>query len=64
MTVSDYASVTLSGSDPSNPVPVQPVRTYAGALSATKVVTYTPNDVRSLPRLTASVDVEVAQGLS
>ena len=33
-------------------------------LSAPKAVTFTPNDVRSLPRLTGSADVDVAEVLS
>ena len=32
-------------------------------LSAPKVVNFTPNDVRSLPRLTGNADVDVAQVL-
>ena len=37
---------------------------YAGVLSVPKAVTFTPNDVRSLPRLTGSADVDVAEVLS
>ena len=55
--------LTLSESDPSHLVPTQPVPTYAGVLSAPKAVTFTPNDVRSLPRLTGSADVDVAEVL-
>ena len=33
-------------------------------LSAPKAITFTPNDVRSLPRLTGSADVDVAEVLS
>ena len=51
-------------SNPSNPVPVQPVTSYAGVPSAPKAVSSTPNDVRSLPRLTGSIDVDVADDLS
>ena len=36
---------------------------YAGVLPAPKAVTFTPNDVRSLPRLTGSADVGVAEVL-
>ena len=54
----------MSESDPSHLVPTQPVPTYAGVLSAPKAVTFTPNDVRSLPRLTGSADVDVAEVLS
>ena len=36
LTVSSSASVSLSGSDRSNPVSTQPVPTYAGVLSASK----------------------------
>ena len=61
VTVSSSASVFLSESDRSNPVPTQPVPTYAGALSAPKAVSFTPNDVRSLPRSTGSADVDVAK---
>ena len=64
LSVSSSASVTLSESDPSNPVPVQPVPTYAGVLSAPKAVTFTPNVVRSLLRLAGSADVDVAEVLS
>ena len=64
LTVSSSASVSLSESDRSNPVPTQPVPTYAGVLSAPTAVTFTPNDVRSLPRLTGSADVDVAEALS
>ena len=60
LSVSGSSSAALSESDPSNPLPVQPVPTYAGVLSAPKAVTFTPNDVRSLPRLTGSADVDVA----
>ena len=42
----------------------QPVPAYAGVLSAPKAVTFTPNDVHSLPRLTGSDDVDVAEVLS
>ena len=41
-----------------------PVPTYAGVLSAPKSVTFTPNDVRTLPRLNGSADVDVAEVLS
>ena len=61
LTVSSSASVSLSGYDRSNPVPTQPVPTYAGVLSAPKAVIFKPNDVRSLPRLTGSADVDVAE---
>ena len=40
--VSSSASVTLSESDPSNPVPTQPVPTYEGMLSAPKAITSHP----------------------
>ena len=62
--VSSSASVILSESDPSNPAPTQLVSTYAGVPSSPKAVTFTPNDVRSLPRVTGSVDVDVAEFLS
>ena len=52
MSVSGSSSAALSETDPSNPLPVQPVPTYAGVLSAPKAVTFTPNDLRSLRRLT------------
>ena len=61
LTVSSSASVSLSESDRSNLVSTQPVPTYAGVLSAPKAVTFTPNDVRSLPRLIGSTDVDVAE---
>ena len=64
LTVSSSASVSLSESDRSNPFPTQPVPTYAGVLSVPKAVTFTPNDVRRLPRLTGSADVDVAEVLS
>ena len=64
MSVSGSSSAALSETDPSTPLPVQPVPTYAGVLSAPKAVTFTPNDVRSLPRLTGSADVDVAEVLS
>ena len=64
LTVSSPASVSLPVSERSNPVSTQPVPTYAGALSAPKAVTFTPEDVRSLPRLTGSADVDVAEVLS
>ena len=64
LSVSSSASVNLSESNRSNPVPTRPVPTYAGVLSAPKVVTFTPNGIRSLPRLTSSADVDVAQVLS
>ena len=64
LNVSSSASVTVSESDPSNPVPPQPAPTCAGALSAPKAVTFTPNDVRCLPNLTGSADVDVAEVLS
>ena len=64
LTVSSSASVSLSEFDRSNPVPPQPVPTYAGVLSAPKAVTFTPNDVRSLPRLSGSAHVDVAEVLS
>ena len=64
LSVSSSASVSLSESERSNPVMSQPVPTYAGVLSAPKAVTFTPNDVRSLPRLTGSADVDVAEVLS
>ena len=64
LSVSSFESVTLSESVPSTPVPTQPVPAYAGVLSAPKAVTFTPNDVRSLPRLTGSADVDVAEVLS
>ena len=57
--------LSVSESNPSNPVPaVQPAVSYAGVLSAPKAVSFTPNDVRSLLRLTGSVDVHFAEGLS
>ena len=62
--VSRSASVTLFESEPSNPVPTQSVPTYAGVLSAPKAVTFTPSDVRSVPRLAGSADVDVAEVLS
>ena len=58
------APTTLSESDPSNFVPVQPTPAYAGVLSAPKAVTFTPNDVRRFPRSTGSTDVDVAEVLS
>ena len=61
LTVSSPASVSLPVSERSSPVSTQPVPTYAGALSAPKAVTFTPNDVRSLPRLARSADVDVAE---
>ena len=61
LTISSSASVNLSESNRSNHVPTQPVPTYAGVPSAPKVVTFAPNDVRSLPRLTGSADVDVAE---
>ena len=64
LTVSSSASVSLPESEPSNPVSTEPVPTYAGVLSAPKAVTSTPNDVRSLPRLTGSADADVAEVLS
>ena len=64
LSVSSSASVNLSESERSNPVLSQPVPTYAGVLSALKAVTFTPNDVRSLPHLTGNADVDVAQVLS
>ena len=51
-------------SNRSNPFPTQPVPTYAGVLSVPKAVTFTPNDVRRLPRLTGSADADVAEVLS
>ena len=62
--VSGSSSATLSESDPSNSLPVQPVPAYAGVLSAPKAVLFTHNDVRSLPRSTGSADVGVAEVLS
>ena len=50
--------VNLSGDNSSTSVPGP---TYAGVLSAPKTVTVTPNDVRSLPRMTGDVDVDVAE---
>jgi len=64
LSVSNTASASLSESERSNPVLSQPVPTYAGVLSAPKAVTFTPSDVRSLPRLTGSADVDVAEVLS
>ena len=62
---SPAAPVTLSESYHSNSVtPVQTASTYAAVLSAPKAVTFTPNDVRSLPRLNGSADVDVAEVLS
>ena len=62
---SPAASVTLSEPNNSNPVPpVQFAPTYAAVLSAPNVVTFMPNDVRSLPRLNGSADVDVAEVLS
>ena len=58
---SSSASVTLSESDLSNSVPVQPVLTHAGVLSAPKTGTFTPKYIRSLPRLTGSVNINVAE---
>ena len=52
LSVSSSAPVSLSESERSNPVLSQPVPTYAGVLSAPKAVTFTPNDVRRLPRVT------------
>ena len=63
LSVSSSAS-HLSESDSSNHVPTQPVPVYAGVLSAPKAATFTPNDVRSLTRLTGSADVDVAEVLS
>ena len=65
VSTSPVASVTLSEPNNSNPVPpVQSAPTYAAVLSARKAVTFTPNDVRSLPRLNGSADVDVAEVLS
>ena len=64
LSVAGSSSATLSEPDPLNPLPVQPVPTYAGVLSAPKAATSTPNDVRSLPRLTGIVDIDVAEVLS
>ena len=64
LSVSSSAPVSLPESDRSNPVTSQPVPTYAGVLSAPEAVTFTPNDVRSLPRVTGSTDVDVADVLS
>ena len=64
LSVSSSASVSLSESERSNPVSSQPVPTYAGVLSAPKAVTFTPTDVRSLPCLTGSAVVDVAELLS
>ena len=64
LSVSSSASVNLSESERSNPVLSQPVPTYAEVLSAPKAFTSTPNDVRSLPCLTGSADVDVAEVLS
>ena len=61
LSVSGSASVSLSESNRSNPVSTQPVPTYAGLLFPPKAVTFTPNDVRSLPRSTGSADVDVAE---
>ena len=64
MSVSGSSSAALSETDPLTPLPVQTVLTYVGVLSAPKAVTFTPNDVRSLPGLTGSADVDVAEVLS
>ena len=64
LSVSGSSSTAFSESDPSNPLLVQPVPTYAGVLSAPKAVTFTPNDLRSLPRLAGNADVDVAEVLS
>ena len=64
LSVSSSASVSLSEYERSYPVTSQPAPTYAGALSAPKADTFTPNDVRSLPRLNGSADVDVAEVLS
>ena len=59
------SSASVSESKSSNPAPtVQPAMSYARVLSAPKAVSFTPNDIRSLPRLTGSVDVDVAEVLS
>ena len=61
---SPAASVTLSESNNSNPVPpVQSAPTYAAVLSAPNAVTFTPNDVHGLPGLNGSADVDVAEVL-
>ena len=57
LTVSSSASVSLSQLN-------QHQHTQGCLLSAPKAVTFTPNDVRSLPRLTGSADVDVAEILS
>ena len=57
------SSASVNESNPSNPAPtVQPAMAYPGVLpvlSALKAVSFTPNDVRSLGRVTGSVDVDV-----
>ena len=59
------SSASVSESNPSNPVPtVQPAMSYAGVLSAPTAVSFAPNDVHRLPRLTGSVDVDIAEVLS
>ena len=63
MGVSGSSSAAFSETDPSKPLPVLPVPTYAGVLSALKAVIFTHNDVRSLPRSTGSADVDVAEVL-
>lgn len=63
---SPAASVTLSGSNTSitvQLVAVQSAPTKAWVLSTPKTVTFTPNDVHSLPRLNGSADVDIAQVL-
>ena len=44
--------------------PIQSVFKYLGVLSAQQTIMLTPNDVRSLPRLNGSADVDVAEVLS
>ena len=64
LSVSGSSSAASSESYPLNSLPVQPVPTYAGVLSAPKSVIFTINDVRSLPRLTGNADADVAEVLS
>ena len=52
---STSTAVNLSGADSATSGPVP---TYEGLLSAQKPISITPNDVRSLPRLTGSADGE------
>ena len=58
---STSTAVNLSDVDSSSSVSVP---TYAGVLSAQKLLSIATNDVRSLPRLTGSSDIDVAEVLS